>query len=93
MALTDLKSRIEDSVSPYFNSESSYTADMNQDGQKNDLIYIPNTKDELLFIDKNGLTAAEPGQWSTFYPGQSAEQLLGSNKKHERLQRRQAASI
>ena len=53
MALTDLKSRIEDSVSPYFNSESSYTADMNQDGQKNDLIYIPNTKDALLFIDKN----------------------------------------
>ena len=31
MALTDLKSRIEDSVSPNFNSESSYTADMNQD--------------------------------------------------------------
>lgn len=59
MALTDLKSRIEDSVSPYFNSESSYTADMNQDGQKNDLIYIPNTKDELLFIDKNGFTAAD----------------------------------
>lgn len=55
MALTDLKSRIEDSVSPYFNSESSYTADMNQDGQKNDLIYIPNTKDELLFIDKTDL--------------------------------------
>ena len=56
MALTDLKSRIEDSVSPYFNSESSYTADMNQDGQKNDLIYIPNTKDELLFIDKTSRT-------------------------------------
>ena len=36
-----------------------YTADMNQDGQKNDLIYIPNTKDELLFIDKNGFTAAD----------------------------------
>ena len=36
-----------------------YTTDMNQDGQKNDLIYIPKTKDELLFIDKNGFTAAE----------------------------------
>ena len=93
MALTDPKSRIEDSVSPYFNSESSYTADMNQDGQKNDLIYIPNTKDELLFINKNGFTAADQANGRHSQSGQSAEQLLGSNKKHERLQRRQAASI
>lgn len=39
-----------------------YTADMNQDGQKNDLIYIPKSTDELLFIDKNGLTASEQSE-------------------------------
>lgn len=39
-----------------------YTADMNQDGQKNDLIYIPKTKDELLFVDKNGIGAAEQAE-------------------------------
>ncbi|EHB91670.1 hypothetical protein HMPREF9450_01719 [Alistipes indistinctus YIT 12060] len=66
---------------------------MNQDGQKNDLIYIPNTKDELLFIDKNGFTAADQANGRHSQSGQSAEQLLESNKKHERLQRRQAASI
>gem|GEM_PF-2536739 len=66
---------------------------MNQDGQKNDLIYIPNTKDELLFINKNGFTAADQANGRHSQSGQSAEQLLGSNKKHERLQRRQAASI
>ena len=39
-----------------------YTADMNQDGQKNDLIYIPKSKDELLFVDKNGLKAQEQAE-------------------------------
>ena len=51
------------------------------------LIYIPNTKDELLFIDKNGFTAADQANGRHSQSGQSAEQLLGSNKKHERLQR------
>lgn len=39
-----------------------YITDMNQDGQKNDLIYIPETKDELQFVDKNGFTAAQQAE-------------------------------
>lgn len=36
-----------------------YNGDMNRDGINNDLIYIPKSKDELKFIDKNGFTADE----------------------------------
>lgn len=39
-----------------------YTADMNQDGQKNDLIYIPKSKDELLFVEKNKIKAEEQAE-------------------------------
>jgi hypothetical protein len=43
--------------------EGSYTYyygnDMNGDGQNTDLIYIPKTKDEIAFVDKNGFTAAQ----------------------------------
>lgn len=31
-----------------------YDNDMNQDGNSNDLIYVPRTKDEIKFVDKNG---------------------------------------
>ncbi|MDR0824494.1 MAG: carboxypeptidase regulatory-like domain-containing protein [Prevotella sp.] len=34
-----------------------YNNDMNGDGVNTDLIYIPKTKDELIFVDKNGFTA------------------------------------
>lgn len=37
----------------------TYNNDMNQDGQTNDLIYIPKSKDELTFVDKNGFTASQ----------------------------------
>lgn len=37
----------------------TYNGDMNQDGINNDLIYIPKSKDELTFVDKNGFTAAQ----------------------------------
>lgn len=55
-----------------------YTADMNQDGQKNDLIYIPKNKEELLFIDKNGFTAAE--QADAFWDFVNQDSYL---KKHK----------
>lgn len=41
------------------NYSYKYNNDMNQDGVNNDLIYIPKTKDELTFVDKNGFTAQE----------------------------------
>ena len=36
-----------------------YGNDMNGDGQNYDLIYVPKTKDEITFVDKNGFTAAQ----------------------------------
>ncbi len=37
-----------------------YGNDMNGDGQStSDLIYVPKTKDEITFVDKNGFTAAQ----------------------------------
>lgn len=39
-----------------------YNGDMNQDGINNDLIYIPKSKDELTFVDKNGFTAVEQAE-------------------------------
>ncbi|MDL2215123.1 carboxypeptidase regulatory-like domain-containing protein [Dysgonomonas sp. OttesenSCG-928-M03] len=39
-----------------------YNNDMNGDGVNGDLIYIPKTKDELTFVDKNGFTAAEQSE-------------------------------
>lgn len=36
-----------------------YNNDMNGDGVNADLIYIPKSQDELIFVDKNGFTAAE----------------------------------
>ncbi len=44
------------------NYSYTYTNDMNQDGVNNDLIYIPKSKDELTFIDKNGFTAAQQSE-------------------------------
>lgn len=41
------------------NYSYTYQNDMNQDGVNNDLIYIPKTKDELTFVEKNGFTAQE----------------------------------
>lgn len=49
-----------------------YTADMNQDGQKNDLIYIPKTKDELFFVDKNGIGAAEQAEAFWYFINQDS---------------------
>lgn len=37
----------------------NYNNDMNGDGQRGDLIYIPKAKEELTFVDKNGFTAAQ----------------------------------
>ena len=39
-----------------------YDGDMNQDGINNDLIYIPKSKDELTFVDKNGFTAEQQAE-------------------------------
>lgn len=36
-----------------------YGNDMNGDGQSVDLIYVPKSKDEITFVDKNGFTAAQ----------------------------------
>jgi len=36
-----------------------YSSDMNKDGVNNDLMYIPRSKDEILFKDANGFTAAQ----------------------------------
>lgn len=36
-----------------------YTNDMNGDGANKDLIYIPKSKDEIKFVDKNGFSASE----------------------------------
>ncbi|MDD6209947.1 MAG: TonB-dependent receptor [Bacteroidales bacterium] len=55
-----------------------YVTDMNQDGQKNDLIYIPKTRDELMFVDKNGFTAAE--QAAAFWDFVNQDPYL---KKHK----------
>ena len=41
------------------NYSYTYNNDMNQDGVNNDLIYIPKSKDELTFVDKNGFTAEQ----------------------------------
>lgn len=35
---------------------------MNQDGQANDLIYIPKDKNEILFVEKNGYTAEQQAE-------------------------------
>jgi hypothetical protein len=39
-----------------------YSNDMNQDGVNNDLIYIPATQDEILFIDANGFSATKQAE-------------------------------
>lgn len=39
-----------------------YDNDMNQDGQANDLIYIPKDKNEILFVEKNGYTAEQQAE-------------------------------
>jgi len=36
-----------------------YSTDMNKDGVNNDLIYVPASKNEILFKDANGFTAAQ----------------------------------
>ncbi len=41
------------------NGSYLFTNDMNNDGVNMDLIYIPSSKDELSFVDKNGFTAEE----------------------------------
>lgn len=39
-----------------------YDGDMNQDGVNRDLIYIPKSKEELTFVEKNGVSAAEQAE-------------------------------
>lgn len=55
-----------------------YSNDMNQDGQSYDLIYIPKTKDELTFVDKNGFTAAE--QADAFWKFVEQDKYLSNHK-------------
>lgn len=60
------------------NYSYTYNNDMNQDGVNNDLIYIPKTKEELTFIDKNGFTAAQ--QADAFWKFVNQDSYL---KKHK----------
>lgn len=55
-----------------------FDGDMNGDRVNNDLIYIPATKDELLFVDKNGFTANE--QRDAFWAYVNQDKYL---KKHK----------
>lgn len=55
-----------------------YNGDMNQDGINNDLIYIPKSKDELTFIDKNGFTATE--QADAFWAYINQDSYLSKHK-------------
>ena len=55
-----------------------YNGDMNGDGNPNDLMYIPRTKDELKFVDKNGFTAAE--QADAFWRFVEQDKYLSAHK-------------
>ena len=55
-----------------------YDGDMNQDGVNRDLIYIPKSKEELTFVEKNGVSAAE--QAEAFWNFMNQDSYL---KKHK----------
>lgn len=55
-----------------------YSNDMNGDNVSSDLMYIPRTKDELKFVDKNGFTAAE--QADAFWRFVEQDKYLSAHK-------------
>ena len=55
-----------------------YTNDMNGDGVNNDLIWIPESKEQIHFIDNGGFTAAE--QQDAFWAFVEQDKYLSSHK-------------
>lgn len=55
-----------------------YNNDMNGDGETADLIYIPKAENELVFIDKNGFTAAD--QAAAFWKFVNQDDYLKTRK-------------